>query len=103
MFMGNQLGKPVPSPVVPGQVSERFRQAVKTMAEREGLPIYQFDHKEPKDDMANAIRQQRPVRDGIVFMGVAPESQNISEEKEERPVRVRAGQDGVRQALLLLY
>ena len=73
MFMRDQLGKPVPSPVVLGQVSERFRQAVKVLAEREGIPIYQFDHKERKDDIANNFRQQRPVRDGIVFIGVAQE------------------------------
>ena len=73
MFMRDQLGKPVPSPVVLGQVSERFRQAVKVLAEQEGIPIYQFDHKERKDDIANHFRQQRPVRDGIVFIGVAQE------------------------------
>jgi hypothetical protein len=73
MFMRDQLGKPVPSPVVLGQVSEKFRQAVKALAEREGIPIYQFDHKERKDDIANRFRHQRPVRDGIVFIGVAQE------------------------------
>jgi len=56
-----------------GQVPERFRQAVKALAEREGIPIYQFDHKERKDDIANHLRRQRPVRDGIVFIGVAQE------------------------------
>src|ERR1039458_7041595 len=60
MFMRNQLGKPVPSPVVLGQVSERFREAVKTLAERE-------------DDIANNFRKQRPVRDAVVFIGVAQE------------------------------
>src|SRR5450759_4487917 len=35
MFMRNQLGKPVPSPVVLGQVSEKFREAVRKLAERE--------------------------------------------------------------------
>jgi hypothetical protein len=73
MFMRLQLGKPVPSPVVLGQVSEKFRQAVKTLAEREDLPLYQFHHKERKVDIANRFRQQRPVRDGIVFIGVAQE------------------------------
>jgi hypothetical protein len=34
MFMRGQLGKPVPSPVVLRQVSEKFRKAVKTL-ERE--------------------------------------------------------------------
>src|SRR5438105_4728604 len=31
-FMREQLGKPIPSPVVLGQVTEKFREAVKTMA-----------------------------------------------------------------------
>jgi len=39
-FMREQLGKPIPSPVVLGQVTEKFGEAVKAMAEqlrREGL------------------------------------------------------------------
>ena len=72
-FMREQLGKPIPSPVVLGQVTEKFRDAVKAMAERQQIPIYPFDHKERKDDVANQIRQQRGVRDGIVFIGVAQE------------------------------
>ena len=72
-FMRQQLGKPIPSPVVLGQVTEKFRDAVKAMAERQEIPIYQFDHKERKDDVANKIRHQRGVRDGIVFIGVAQE------------------------------
>ena len=42
MFMREQLGKPVPSPVVLGQVTERFREAVKALAEQEAdshLPV----------------------------------------------------------------
>lgn len=72
-FMREQLGKPIPSPVVLGQVSEKFREAVKALAERQQIPIYQFDHKERKDEVANQIRQQRGVREGIVFIGVAQE------------------------------
>jgi hypothetical protein len=71
--MREQLGKPIPSPVVLGQVTEKFRDAVKAMAERQQIPIRQFDHKERKDEVANRIRQQRGVRDGIVFIGVAQE------------------------------
>src|SRR5882757_3076331 len=73
MFMRGQLGKPVPSPVVLGQITEKFRESVKALAERERIPIYQFDHKERKDDVANRFRQQRGIRDGIVFIGVAQE------------------------------
>jgi hypothetical protein len=40
-FMRVQLGKPIPSPVVLGQVSEKFREAVKAHAERQrsGLSV----------------------------------------------------------------
>ena len=72
-FMREQLGKPIPSPVVLGQVTEKFRDAVKAMAEREQIPVYQFNHKERKDDVANQFRRQRGIRDGIVFVGVAQE------------------------------
>src|SRR5689334_14994793 len=72
-FMREQLGKPIPSPAVLGQVSEKFREAVRAMTQREGIPLYQFDHKERKDDVANEIRRQREIRDGVVFVGVAQE------------------------------
>src|SRR5436305_3876398 len=72
-FMREQLGKPIPSPVVLGQVTEKFREAVKTMVEQERIPLYQFDHKERKDDVANDFRRQRGLRDGVVFVGVAQE------------------------------
>jgi hypothetical protein len=72
-FMREQLGKPIPSPVVLGQVTEKFREAVKAMSEWQQIPVYQFDHKERKDEVANQIRRQRRVRDGIVFIGVAQE------------------------------
>ena len=70
-FMRGQLGKPVPSPVVLGQAPEKFREAVKAQAERRQIPIYQFQHRERKDDIANDFRRQRGVRDQIVFIGVA--------------------------------
>src|SRR3954468_5062439 len=72
-FMREQLGKPVASPVVLGQISEKFREAVKALAEREEIPVYQFRHKERKDDIAHHFRRQRQVRDEIVFIGVAQE------------------------------
>ena len=72
-FMREQLDKPIPSPVVLGQISEKFRETVRTLAKRDGIPLYQFQHKQKKDDLANEIRRQRPVRDAIVFIGVAQE------------------------------
>jgi hypothetical protein len=72
-FMREHLGKPIPSPVVLGQITEKFREAVKAMAEQQQVPFYQFGHKERKDDVANQMRRQRGVKDGIVFIGVAQE------------------------------
>jgi hypothetical protein len=72
-FMREQLGKPIASPVVLGEISEKFREAVKALAEQEGIPVYQFQHQERKDDVANEFRRQRKVRDAIVFIGVAQE------------------------------
>jgi len=63
----------VASPVVLGQISEKFREAVKAAARDDSIPVYQFRHKERKDDIANEFRRQRPVRDAIVFVGVAQE------------------------------
>jgi hypothetical protein len=71
--MREHLGKPIPSPVVLGQITEKFREAVKAMAEQQQVPFYQFGHKERKDDVANQMRRQRGVKDGIVFIGVAQE------------------------------
>ena len=100
-FMREQLGKPIPSPVVLGQVTEKFRDAVKAMAERQQIPIYQFDHKERKDDVADQMRRQRGVRDGIVFIGVAQEKAHaFSGKKIGGPVRVHGRQDGLREPLL---
>jgi hypothetical protein len=38
-FMRDQLGKPVPSPVVLGQISEKLRESVKALAEQEDIPL----------------------------------------------------------------
>ena len=73
MFMRGQLGKPIPSPVVLGQVTEGFREAIKSLAQREQIPIHELKHEERKDDIANQYRRKRGIRDGIVFIGVAQE------------------------------
>lgn len=70
-FMREQLGKPIPPPVVLGRVTEKFRENVKAMAAQEQIPIYAFNHKERKDDVANQIRRDRGVSDGVVFVGAA--------------------------------
>ena len=48
LFMRDQLGKPIPSPVVLGQITEKFREEVKALANRERIPVHPFTHKEKK-------------------------------------------------------
>ena len=72
-FMRDQLGKPVPSPVVLGQITEKFRDAVNALAQRQQIPVFAFTHQQKKDTIANEFRRQRGTRDGIVFIGVAQE------------------------------
>jgi hypothetical protein len=73
LFMSEHLGKPVPSPVVLGQITQRFVEELKTYAERNDIPVIQFEHGERKDDRAHRMRQRRRVRDDVVFIGVAQE------------------------------
>jgi hypothetical protein len=40
-FMREQLGKPIPSRAVLGQVTEKFRDAVKAIAEQQQIPYGQ--------------------------------------------------------------
>ena len=73
LFMSEHLGKPVPSPVVLGQITQRLVEELKSYAEQNEIPVIQFQHGERKDDRAHRMRQQRPVRDEVVFIGVAQE------------------------------
>lgn len=72
-FLGEHLGKPVPSPALLGQITQRFVAELKQYAEQRGIPIVHFEHRERKDERANRLRQQRRVRDEVVFIGVAQE------------------------------
>ncbi len=74
-------------PVVLGQVSEKFREAVKAQAERERIPVHQFQHKERKDDIANefqpAARRAGPNR---LHRGGAGEGQSVQWHEGQRSV-----------------
>jgi len=72
-FLRDHLGKPIPSPAVLGQITSRFRDRVGVFAEGEGIPLISFTHGERKDDRANDLRRERPVRGAVVFIGVAQE------------------------------
>src|SRR6266571_978151 len=82
-FLTQHLGKPIPSPALLGQITEAWVAAVKNMAAQQGIPVVHFQHGERKDEVANRLRQQRGVRDQVVFIGVAQEkAQTFSARKE---------------------
>jgi hypothetical protein len=73
LFLGEHLGKPVPSPVVLGQISRRFVEQLRRYAEQQEIPIIRFQRGERKDEVAQRWRKKRTVRDEVVFIGVAQE------------------------------
>ena len=72
-FLTEHLGKPIPSPVLLGQITQSWVAAWKRWASQQGIPLIHFQHGERKDEGAQGLRQQRGVRDQVVFIGVAQE------------------------------
>ena len=82
-FLTEHLGKPIPSPVVLGQITQCWVEGVKRWASQQGIPLIRFQHGERKDEVAQRLRRQRGVRDQVVFIGVAQEkAQTFSGRKE---------------------
>lgn len=72
-FMMNHLKQPIPSPALLGKITERFRNNVNRFVEEMNIPLIQFAHGQRKDDLANELRRESEVQDGVVFVGVAQE------------------------------
>lgn len=74
-----------------GRSQKKLRETVKAVAEQKGVPVYQFRHKERKDEIANSFRRRRNVRDAIVFIGVAKLAASVQNQNRS---------DGVNRRLL---
>src|SRR6266487_3778677 len=72
-FLCVHRGQPIASPALLGQITGKFVANVKAFAKREDVPLFTFQRKESKDRHAQQLRAERPVRDGVVFIGVAQE------------------------------
>jgi hypothetical protein len=87
-FLTEHLGKPIPSPVLLGQITQSWVEGVKRWTSQQGIPLIHFQHGERKDEVAQRLRQQRGVRDQVVFLGVAQEkAQTFSGRKEGNTFR----------------
>jgi len=72
-FLRRQLAKPVPSPVLLGQLTERFRQAVNQFAGEHDIPVRKFLKGERKDDVAAEYRSRFSGPEGVYLIGTAQE------------------------------
>ncbi len=72
-FLSENKGKPIPSPALLGQITGKFVADIKCYAQRNGIPLFTFERHESKDLRAQRLRRERPVRDAVVFIGVAQE------------------------------
>ena len=72
-FIREQLGFPIPSPVVLPPVTDQFRKAVEAFAQAQGLSIVDFARGEEKDDTARAHLARFTGTSGVVLIGKAQE------------------------------
>ena len=78
-FMTQHLGKPIPSPALMEQIGTRFRKAVESYADANGIPWVKFG----KDDRKIAVMQPHieaqaaTGRSGVAAVGVSQEFQRV--------------------------
>jgi hypothetical protein len=72
-FLRDHLGHPIPSPALFAPMRERFVSAIKTYATTQDIPLITFERGPRKDDVVATHRAQRPLKDGVVVIGVAQE------------------------------
>jgi hypothetical protein len=84
-FLMKGQGQPIPSPALLGKITQGFAASVKKFAEDNGAPLVKFKHGQRKDDIAKELRAKRPVKDEVVFIGVAQEkARTFSVRKREK-------------------
>ena len=78
-FMTQHLGMPIPSPALMEKISTRFRRAVESFAEANGIPWVRFGKDARKADvMAPYLRKAAAVgRSQVAAIGVAQEFQRV--------------------------
>jgi hypothetical protein len=72
-FIREQMGFPIPSPMLLSPVSQAYRTDVEKFAEEQGLTIVNFAHGEEKDETARAHLAKFEKRSGVVLIGKAQE------------------------------
>jgi hypothetical protein len=72
-FLVRHLKFPVASPALLGQITQGYVRQVEAYIQKHQIPVVPFKKGERKDKIARKMRQRHPLRDGVVFVGVAQE------------------------------
>jgi hypothetical protein len=72
-FIREQMGFPIPSPIVLPPFTQAFRKAVEKYAKEQGLRIVDFAKGEDKDEKARAHLAKFEKKQGVVLIGKAQE------------------------------
>lgn len=72
-FIREQMGFPIPSPMVMTPFTQAFRRAVEKYAKDQGLSIVDFAKGEDKDEKACAHLAKFEKKQGVVLIGKAQE------------------------------
>jgi len=89
-FLVNHLKFPVASPALLGQTSKPFIDQVEAYIHKHKIPVVAFRKGQRKDKIAQQMRRRRPVRDAVVFVGIAQEKAHGF--KATKDVTTRPGQ-----------
>src|SRR5436190_7447108 len=78
-FMTQHLGMPIPSPALMEKISTRFRRAVESFAEANGIPWVRFEKDARKADVMAPYLKQAAAggRPQVAAVGVAQEFQRV--------------------------
>jgi hypothetical protein len=72
-FIREQMGFPIPSPMLLPPVTQAFRKAVEQYAQEQGLSIVDFAKGEDKDEKARAQLAKFGTKPGVILIGKAQE------------------------------
>jgi len=101
-FLVQHRKQKIPSPALLNQMTINFVKSIKQYAEDNNIPIVHFERRQRKDDIAAKMRKKSPVKDGVVFIGIAQEKAYAFKGRKKRQ-RGYVGFDYSRQSVYVNY
>jgi hypothetical protein len=83
-FFRDHRGQPIASSALMAPISAAFVAAIKTFAEREGVPLVDFKRGQRKDDIAKEHLARFTGSEGVLFIGRAQEKTSVFRTEKRR-------------------